>query len=50
MSYPLARRAAVYLCVLGAAVLLIVGVLALLGTIDQTTIDMAVEAQAKIRQ
>jgi succinate dehydrogenase hydrophobic anchor subunit len=50
MSYPLARRAAVYLCVLGAAVLLIVGVLALLGTIDQTTIEMAVEAQAKIRQ
>ena len=50
MDKPLLRRASVNLCVMGAAVLLIVGVLALLGTIDNETIEMAIEAQEKIRE
>jgi succinate dehydrogenase hydrophobic anchor subunit len=45
MSNPLLRRAAVYLCVIGVVVLLTVGAGALFGTIDQTAIDMAREAQ-----
>jgi succinate dehydrogenase / fumarate reductase cytochrome b subunit len=45
---PLLRRAAGYLCAMGAAALLVVGVLALLGTIDQTMVELAREAQEKI--
>lgn len=48
MSSPLLRRAAAYLCVMGAVALLVVGTLALLGTIDQTMVDAAREAQAAI--
>lgn len=44
----LLRRASVYLCVIGAVVLLVVGGLALLGTIDDTAIAMAVEAAEKL--
>lgn len=46
---PLLRRASGYLCAMGAAALLVVGVLALLGTIDQTMVDMARAAQEAIR-
>jgi succinate dehydrogenase / fumarate reductase, cytochrome b subunit len=46
---PLLRRAAGYLCLIGAVVLLVVGTVALLGTIDQSMVDMAREAQAAIR-
>jgi succinate dehydrogenase / fumarate reductase cytochrome b subunit len=48
MSSPLLRRAAMYLCVMGAVALLVVGTLALLGTIDQTMVDAASEAKAAI--
>ncbi len=41
---PLLRRASVYLCLLGALTLLVLGVGALLGTIDETAIEMGVEA------
>lgn len=41
MSNPLLRRAAVYLCVIGAVVLLVVGAGALLTTIDEQAIKMA---------
>lgn len=45
---PALRRAAVYLPVIGAIVLLITGTGALLGTIDQAAIDLAVEAMTKL--
>lgn len=48
MGNPILRRASIYVCLIGASVLLIVGAGALLGTIDHTAIDMAVEAQARI--
>jgi succinate dehydrogenase / fumarate reductase cytochrome b subunit len=48
MASPVLRRAAVYLCAMGAVALLVVGVLALLGTIDQTAVDLAVGTQAKL--
>lgn len=44
MSSPLLRRAMVYLCVIGAVVLLVVGTGALIGTIDDTAIAMAQQA------
>ncbi len=44
----LLRRGMMYTCVLGAVVLLVVGSLALIGTIDQTAIEMAQEAMAKL--
>ncbi|GIL13781.1 MAG: hypothetical protein BroJett038_25010 [Chloroflexota bacterium] len=37
----LLRRGMVYTCIIGALVLLVIGALALLGTIDQTAIEMA---------
>lgn len=46
---PLLRRAAGYLCLVGAVALLVVGTLALLGTINQDMVNMAQEAQAAIR-
>jgi succinate dehydrogenase / fumarate reductase cytochrome b subunit len=50
MSNPLLNRAAVYLCVIGAVVLLLVGAAALLGTIDNAAVDMAIEARARLFQ
>jgi succinate dehydrogenase / fumarate reductase cytochrome b subunit len=47
-SNPLLKRAAVYLCLIGAVVLLIVGIGALLGTIDQAAVDLATEATSKL--
>jgi succinate dehydrogenase / fumarate reductase cytochrome b subunit len=48
MGSPLLRRASVYLCVIAVIVLLAVGGLALVGTIDQTAIEMAQEAAAEL--
>ncbi len=48
MSSPLLRRAAVYLCFMGAVALLVVGVLALLGTIEPTAVELAEQAKASI--
>lgn len=48
MSSPVLRRAAGYLCTMAAVALLVVGVLALLGTIDQTAVQVALETQAKL--
>jgi succinate dehydrogenase / fumarate reductase, cytochrome b subunit len=45
---PLIRRALVYLCVIGATALLIVGGAALLMGVSRTAVDMAQEAQAHI--
>jgi succinate dehydrogenase / fumarate reductase, cytochrome b subunit len=47
---PLIRRALVYLCVIGATVLLIVGGAALLMGVSHTAVDMAQDAQAHIEQ
>lgn len=44
MSSPLMRRAMVYLCIIGATVLLVLGTGALLGTIDSAAIEMAEQA------
>ena len=41
---PLLQRAAIYLCAIGALVLLLVGAGALVTTIDETAIEMAIEA------
>lgn len=48
MSSPLLRRASVYLCVIAGVTLLALGTGALLGTIDQTAIEMAQEAAASL--
>ncbi|GAB4511133.1 MAG: hypothetical protein OHK0046_08800 [Anaerolineae bacterium] len=48
MSNPILRRASIYLCVIAAVTLLILGGAALLGTIDSAAIDMAIEAQSKL--
>jgi succinate dehydrogenase / fumarate reductase cytochrome b subunit len=47
---PLLRRGMVYMCVIGAVVLLVLGSLALLSTIDSTAIQMAQEAAANLHQ
>ncbi len=44
MNNPVLRRGLVYTCIIGAAILLAVGISALLGTIPQTSIEMAEEA------
>jgi len=49
MGNPLLRRASVYLCVMGAVVLLLLGAGALLGTIDRDAIRMAAESQCELR-
>lgn len=49
-DYPLIRRAAGYLCVMGAVVLLVVGGAALLGTIQPTAIQMADEALRALKE
>ncbi len=46
MSSPLLRRASIYLCVIAAVTLLVLGTGALIGTIDETAIEMAAEAAA----
>jgi succinate dehydrogenase / fumarate reductase cytochrome b subunit len=48
MTSPLLRRAMVYLCVIGAVVLLVLGTGALIGTIDDTAVAMAQEAMDKL--
>src|SRR5690606_6953684 len=48
MSSPLLRRASIYLCVIAGVVLLMLGTGALLGTIDQTAIEMAQQAAANL--
>lgn len=45
---PLLRRAGDYLCLLGALTLLLLGVGALLGTIDETAIEMGVAAMERL--
>jgi predicted thioesterase len=42
------RRAMVYLCVIGAVVLLVLGTGALIGTIDETAIRMAQDAMREM--
>lgn len=48
MSNSLVRRGLVYTCVIGAAILLAVGIGALIGTIPQTSIEMAEEAMRSL--
>ncbi len=48
MSSPILRRAMVYLCVIGAVVLLVLGTGALIGTIDESAIAMAEEAMESL--
>ena len=48
MQSPLLRRASIYLCVIAAVTLLTLGVGSLLGTIDQTAMEMAAEASANL--
>jgi succinate dehydrogenase / fumarate reductase cytochrome b subunit len=48
MNNAILRRAMIYLCVIGAVVLLVMGTGALLGTIDQAAIEMAEEAMARM--
>jgi succinate dehydrogenase / fumarate reductase, cytochrome b subunit len=48
MNSPILRRAMVYLCVIGAVVLLVLGTGALIGTIDQAAIEMAEEAMSNL--
>jgi succinate dehydrogenase / fumarate reductase, cytochrome b subunit len=48
MGSPFLRRAMVYLCVIGGVVLIVVGGLALLGTIDQSAVDMATAAAERL--
>ncbi len=48
-EYPVLRRAAGYLCVMGAVVLLIVGGAALIGTIQPNAIQIADEALRALR-
>jgi succinate dehydrogenase / fumarate reductase cytochrome b subunit len=48
MSSPLLRRAAIYLCVIGASVLLVLGGLALVSTIDSSAIRIATEATEQL--
>lgn len=48
MSSPVLRRAMIYLCIIGAVVLLVLGTGALIGTIDQAAISMAEEAMESL--
>jgi succinate dehydrogenase / fumarate reductase, cytochrome b subunit len=48
MENNMLRRAAIYLCVIGVVVLLVMGAGALAGTIEETAIDMAIEAQIEL--
>jgi succinate dehydrogenase / fumarate reductase cytochrome b subunit len=46
---PTLKRAMIYLCIIGAVVLLVVGGAALLSTINSATVEMAVEASRSLR-
>jgi succinate dehydrogenase / fumarate reductase cytochrome b subunit len=46
---PTLKRAMVYLCIIGALVLLVVGGAALLSTIDEGVVEMAIEASRHLR-
>ncbi len=48
MDNTILRRASIYLCVIGAVILLALGGFALLNTIDQDAIDMAARATAAL--
>jgi succinate dehydrogenase hydrophobic anchor subunit len=48
MHNPLLRRASIYLCVIGAVTLLIVGGAALLGSIQSDALQVALESQCKL--
>ena len=48
MSSPFLRRASIYLCVIAAVVLLLLGIGALFGTIDQAALEMATEATSRL--
>jgi succinate dehydrogenase hydrophobic anchor subunit len=45
---PLIRRGLVYMCIIGAAILLAVGTGALIGTIPDTAIEMAQQAMESL--
>ena len=47
---PFLKRAAVYLCIIGAVILLTLGCLALLSTIDSGALDIAKQAAANLHQ
>ena len=47
---PLLKRAAVYLCILGAVILLTLGILALLSTIDSGAIKIAAQTAANLHK
>lgn len=49
MDNPVLRRASVYLCIIGALILLVVGGSALLSTIDETQIALAEEALQRMK-
>ncbi len=48
MGNPLLRRASIYLCVIAAVTLLLLGIGSLFGTIDQAALEMATEAASKL--
>jgi succinate dehydrogenase / fumarate reductase cytochrome b subunit len=50
MSSPVLRRASVYLCVIAAVILLVLGAGALLGTIDQAAIEVAQTAAENLHR
>jgi succinate dehydrogenase / fumarate reductase cytochrome b subunit len=50
MGSTLLRRASVYLCVIAAVILLVVGGLAVLSTIDQSAIDIAQQAAETLHE
>ncbi len=47
---PFLKRASVYLCIIGAVILLTLGCLALLSTINQGALDIAAQAAANLHQ
>jgi len=47
---PTLRRGMMYMCVIGAVVLLVLGIGALIGTIDSAAIDMAKQAMENLHQ
>jgi succinate dehydrogenase cytochrome b556 subunit len=48
MDNPVLRRASIYLCIIGAVVMLVMGGGALLGSIDSSAIQMAIESQIRL--
>ena len=47
---PFLKRASIYLCIIGAVILLTLGCLALLSTINQGALDIAAQAAANLHQ